>query len=469
MIRVVLCVSVPLWLAAQDWPQFRGPNGSGVAADTGLPVDVGPERNVRWKTPLPPGHSSPILSGHHIFLTAYEGESLLTIALDRATGKVLWRRAAPRPRKEGMQRTNSPASPSPASDGRSVFVFFGDFGLLAYDLQGRERWRLPLGPFNNQNGHGSSPIVAGDLVVLICDQDTGSYLLALDKNTGRLRWRADRPEVTRGYATPGVWRPANGPEQLIVPGSYQLMSYNLKTGEKLWWVNGFSWQLKGVPVIAGDTIFVNAWETGGDFEAPPAMDPWEKMLEQFDADKDQRLSAQEALPRFKRGFYDYDLNKDGYLSQQEWGFFVRLRSAMSALTAVQPGAEGRGDLTDKVVWRYRKSLPNTPAPLLYGDALYIVKDGGIVTSLDPRTGEVLKQDRVQNATEQYWASPVAADGKVYLLSQACKLSVLRAQPQWETLAVNDLDDECFATPAVADGSLYVRTRQWLYCFRGRGD
>jgi len=157
---------------AADWPQFRGPNGLGVSADKNLPVQFGPQKNVVWKTELPPGHSSPIVVGSRIFVTAYEGEKLLTIALHRATGKILWKREAPRPRREYMQDTNSPASGSPVSDGRSVYVFFGDFGILCYGVDGEDRWRVPLGPFNNANGHGASPVLIDDMLILICDQDT---------------------------------------------------------------------------------------------------------------------------------------------------------------------------------------------------------------------------------------------------------------------------------------------------------
>ncbi|MEO8027014.1 MAG: PQQ-binding-like beta-propeller repeat protein [Bryobacteraceae bacterium] len=455
---VLLCAQSPV----TDWPQFRGPNGSGISRDAGTPDEVGPDKNVIWKTALPPGHSSPVLAGSRVFVTAADGEALFTFCLDRATGKILWRREAPRPRKEGFQKTNSPAAPSPAADGDSVFVFFGDFGILAYGKDGNERWRLPLGPFNNQNGHGSSPLVVGDLVVLICDQDTNSYLIAVDKKSGKVRWKVDRAGITRGYATPGVFRPAKGPAQLIVSGSYQLASYALATGEKLWWVNGMAWQVKGVPLIDGDTIYVNTWEAGGDFETPPNVDAWETVAAKYDANKDGKLTPEEAKPIFRRGFNDYDLNKDGVLDAEEWEFYNRLRTATNNLLAIRP--TGRGDLTDKVTWRYRKSLPNIPSPLLYGGTLFLVKDGGIVTTIDPKSGAVLKQGRVPGATEQFWSSPVGAAGKVYLLSQGCKLAVLKAEPQWEVLRVNDLDDECFATPALADNSIYLRTRHHLYRF-----
>ncbi|MBI3682440.1 MAG: PQQ-binding-like beta-propeller repeat protein [Acidobacteria bacterium] len=450
-------------LFAADWPQFRGPGGTGIAEEKNLPVEAGKDKNVVWKTEVPPGHSSPILAGSRIFLTAYEGERLLTICLDRATGKILWRRQAPRPRAEQMQKTNSPASPSPASDGNMVYVFFGDFGILAYGMDGEERWRLPLGPFNNANGHGSSPIVAGDLVVLICDQDTDGYLIALDKNTGRVRWKVDRPEVTRGYATPAIYQPKDGARQLLVPGAYQFISYDLKTGEKLWWVNGMAWQLKSVPLIDGDTVYVNAWETGGDFEKPPEVMTWEQLLLKHDANKDGKVTPDEAPPELKRWYIDNDLNRNGAIDERDWIFWRLHRTVENSISAIK--VDGRGDLTGKVAWRYRKSLPNVPSPLLYKGTLFLVKDGGVATTLDPRTGEVYKQARLAGAIEQYWSSPVGGDGKVYMLSAACKLSVLKAEPRWEVLAMSDLDDECFATPAIADGGLYLRTRQWLYFFR----
>ena len=192
--------------SASDWSQFRGPSGLGVAQSSNLPEKFGLQENLIWKVSLPPGYSSPVLSPDRIFLTAYEDKKLLTIGLDRMTGKVLWRRQAPRPREEPFHGIHGPASPTPVTDGRNVYVFFGDFGILSYGPEGGERWRRPLGPFYNLNGHGSSPILAGGLLLLICDQDTDSFLIAIDQNDGSIRWKTDRPDVTRGFATPGIYR-----------------------------------------------------------------------------------------------------------------------------------------------------------------------------------------------------------------------------------------------------------------------
>src|SRR5437870_11300239 len=213
-IAPLIAASIALLLStsavAQEWSQFRGPNGTGVSASTGLPEEFGPNKNVIWKTSLPPGHSSPVLTRNRIFLTAHseikqkdkEKEyRLLVICLDRQTGKLLWQREVPRSRVGRLQNVNGPASPSPVTDGSNVYVFFQEFGLVSYDGAGKERWRVPLGPFNMFYGFGGSPILVDDKVILAVDQDNpSSYLIALDKNSGRVRWKVDRPVVISGYS-----------------------------------------------------------------------------------------------------------------------------------------------------------------------------------------------------------------------------------------------------------------------------
>ncbi|MFN3324372.1 MAG: PQQ-binding-like beta-propeller repeat protein [Bryobacteraceae bacterium] len=484
MIRAILALTFcALPIAAQNWPQFRGPNASGVAEADRLPTHFGPDKNVVWKTEIPSGHSSPILAGDRLFLTAAdggkasdagrekivdEGGRLYTICIDRKTGKILWQREAPRPRLERYQPTNSPASPSPVVDDKAVYVFFGDFGLISYTLDGKERWKVPLGPFNNANGHGTSPIIFENLVILLCDQDTDSYLLAVNKDNGKVVWKADRSEFTRSYSTPVVYRPADGPPELIVPGSYQLTSYNARTGEKLWWVTGLSWQPKSSPVIAGDLIIAHWWENGGEAEEPTQVATFEEMLARHDTDKDGRLTREElaAEPGLQRGFLTIDLNANGYIEERDWNYYRARRMVRNKMIAVRHG--GRGDLTENnVVWSMQKFLPNVPSPLLYEGVLYIVKDGGILTALDPKTGKIHKQGRLTGAVDTYYASPVGAAGKVYFLSQQGKAVVLKAGKQWEILAVHDMGEECFATPAIADDRLYLRTRTALYCFEER--
>ncbi|MEZ5399306.1 MAG: PQQ-binding-like beta-propeller repeat protein [Bryobacteraceae bacterium] len=481
--RAAALLPLTLAFAADlDWPRFRGPDGAGVAIrTTKLPAEIGPEKNVVWKTELPPGHSSPIVAGGRIFLTAAEGGSssdagrdkvvdqggkLYTFAIQRQTGEILWRREAPRPRLERYQPTNSPASPSPVVDGDRVFVFFGDYGLIAYDLEGRELWKAPLGPFNNVNGHGSSPIVAGDLVIMLCDQDSDSFLLAVDKVTGREVWRTARPEVTRSYSTPLLYQPPGAKAQIVVPGAYYLTGYDAATGEKLWWIRGMSWQPKSTPIVHDGIIYAHWWEGGGEAESPTETPAFSAILAERDSNHDGVLTAAEysADPRTQRGFVNIDLNNDTLVNAQEWENYRARRSSRNVLIAVKPA--GKGDLTGSaaVIWRMQKFLPNVPSPLIYNKILYLVKDGGIFTSLDPVTGKILKQGRLSGALGTYYASPVAGAGKVYLLSQEGKVTVVSAGQEWEILSVDDFDEECFATPALIDNRIYLRTKTALYCF-----
>jgi len=462
-VLMILCLGHRESISA-DWRQFRGLNGSGVSDEAGLPTQFGPSQNVVWKTALPPGHSSPVLTSNQIFVTAFEGQKLLVVCLDRTGGKIHWKREVPRNRTEELHKANSPASPSPVTDGTNVYAFFTDFGLISFGPDGKERWKLPLGPFNNPFGLGASPILAGDKVLMVCDQESGSFFVAVDKNSGQVKWRVERPEYTRGFATPVIYQPQDGPLQVIVSGSLQLTAYSAENGKEVWWVRGLTWQMKSTPVLSHDTIYVHGWAGGADEGQQEEIPPFEEVLKKMDSNRDGRLSQQEITnPRWKEDWRSMDLDRDGTLNERDWYFYRARRSAQNAVLAFRLG--GQGDMTQKsFLWRYQKSLPNVPSPLLYKDVLYLMKEGGILTALDPLTGKVLKQGRLQGALGDYFASPVAADDKVFTASHESKVTVLKPGGQWEVLAINDLGEECNATPAIADGRLYIRTRNTLYCF-----
>lgn len=463
LLGIVLAVGV----SAADWPQFRGPQGTGIAEGSPLPERFGENHNLVWKQAVPPGHSSPVIAGDRIFLTAYEDERLLVMALQRSTGETLWVREAPRPRREHFQRTHGPASPSPVTDGENVYVFFGDFGVLSYDWTGNERWRHQLGPFVNQNGHGSSPILADGKLILVCDQQVGSFLIALDARNGETVWKTDRPQTTRGYGTAGIFRPPDGKPQVIVPGAYRVVSYDLESGEQLWWVTGFTWQLKCVPLFDGDTVYINGWEIGGDPGQQQPTPSFDEVLAEHDADGDGELARNEAPNERLRSDHPWseaDLGGDGRLDERDWYFYSMRRAPINNLAAIRP-AGLRGDITDEaVLWRYARSLPNTASPLLYGGTIYLVKDGGVFSSVNRIEGKGVRVGRLRDAIDKYWASPVAGDGKIYTLSQGCSISTVEADPEWSVIATSTLEGTCFATPAIVDGRIYVRSMNALYSF-----
>jgi outer membrane protein assembly factor BamB len=445
----------------EGWSRFRGPNGSGISTSSRLPSEFGPDKNVIWKTALPFGHSSPALTRDRIFLTAVRAERLVTICLDRRTGRILWERAAPRPRTEKLDSRNGPAGPTPATDGTNVYVFFADFGLISYDMDGGERWQLPLGPFNNLYGMGASPVLVGDLVVLPCDQNTGSFIIAVNQRDGRVRWRTPRPEAHSGHSTPILYTPAGGATQIILPGSFLLTAYAIDSGERIWWVRGLSFELKSTPVVNGDTLFINGFGTPANQPgAQPTIAPFEDIAKQYGDSRGTVTLAN--LPNGNARSW-IDLDADGNVSAAEWDYYRAAMASENGMLAIRLG--GRGDVTDtNVRWKYHKSVPQLPSPLVYGGVLYMVNDGGIVTTLHPETGAELGQGRLKGAIDHYYASPVAGDGKIFMLSEKGKVAVLQPATGLEPLVVNDLDDDIYATPAISDGRIYVRTRGWLYCF-----
>lgn len=450
---------------ASDWPRFRGPNGFGVNETSGLPTEFGKDKNLVWRVALPPGHSSPILVGDRIFMTAYEGDRLLTFCLDRATGKILWRREAPRDRKEPLDNRNSPASPSPVSDGKNVFAFFGDYGLVSYGPDGNERWHTPLGPFTNVYGMGASPVLVDDVIVLVCDQSKDSFAAAFGQKDGKLRWKTPRPEALSGHSTPSIIHDAKGNSLIVAPASFRLDVYSAKTGEIVWFMHGLASEMKSVPIVDGDVIYINGFNTPeNDPGKQIAVPPFEEVLKKYDANKDDKISKDESPDQRTKTLFIYlDLDKDGGLDAEEWRMYAASMAAENSLMAIKTG--GHGDVTNTAVkWKFHRSIPQLPSLALYRGVLYMINDGGVLTTLNPANGEVLKQGRLRANSDRYYASPVAADGKVFIAANSGVVSVLKAGGDQELIAANKLDEEIFATPAIADGRIYVRTVAALYCF-----
>ena len=466
-----------------EWPMFRGPNGTGVAPDGARPpVEFGNGKNVAWAADLPPGHSSPVVTAGKIFLTGYDGQKLETICLSTADGKVLWRRPAPAAKIEKVNSSNSPAASTPATDGKGVYVYFGSFGLLAYDLDGNEVWKFPIPTPQNMFGTGTSPVVACGNVVLVRDSDAmDSYAVAVNCETGKQAWKAPRVLFKGNWSTPMLWE-HDGARELVVPGSGRVVAYDPADGSERWSISAFPQQPITMPVAGDGLLFVGK---GGQGEPGHSLvneiPAWSELLK-YDKNGDGKVAPDEIpadygfelrkeLPKGTEGNFlsmrwlakAIDRNGDG-LTRFEWGMATTFLAANEdMMLAVRPG--GEGDVSEThVAWRQRRGLPEMPSPLYYRGRLYVVKNGGIVTCMDPKTGETVYRKRI-DAGGQYAASPVAADGKIYATSEAGVVTVFKAGDTLDVIAENDLGERTMATPAIVGDTIYVRTAKHLFAFR----
>jgi outer membrane protein assembly factor BamB len=479
-----LWLLVPAALPGGDarWPQFRGPNGSGVCDECRPPVRFGPDLHRLWKVPVPPGHSSPVVWNDHVFLTAVEDGRLWTIALRARDGRERWRREAPPVAAlEKVHAFNSHAAPTPATDGERVYAYFGSFGLLAYDFEGKEAWRLPLETPPTKYGTATSPIVRGTQVILQRDgNSTASELRAVDGRTGRTVWTAARPTLKESFSTPMVWTHPGG-EEVITVGNGRVTAYDPRDGRERWWAAGVTFQPAALAVAGEGLVFVSSPGGGGGNVEVPA---WADLVRDHDANGDGGLAPEEVpetvglhlrteVPRDVPGNFlavrwllgMADRDKDGVCTQAEWeGLRAFVAANKSNVLALRPG--GQGDVTEThLAWKGHEGIPEMPSPLLYRGRLWFVRNGGMVTSYEPATGRVILDRQRLGVEGQYAASPVAAGGRIFTASELGTVTVLAAGDTLDVLARNELGERILATPALARDTLYVRTEKHLWAFR----
>jgi outer membrane protein assembly factor BamB len=424
-------------LEAQNWPQFRGPDGSGVADRQNLPLEwsVAEESNLLWRVPMEGlAHSSPIVWGDRVYLTTAvadtTGEPTLVLgdsdvagidpapdmvahrwellALDKRTGAVLWHKTVHRgvPRLKRHVK-GSHASASPATDGRNIVALLGTEGLYCFDMEGELRWRTDVGLLDvgywgepeYQWGAASSPLIFENLVIVQNDRQKDSFIAAYDLESGKEVWRAARDEKP-AWSTPAIYRGEGGVE-LVTNGANWIRGNNPRTGEDLWKLSHGDLQvITPSPLVAGDRIVV----TGGN-----------------------PTGAQTTF-------------------------------------AIRPGA--RGDAQDHVVWTAERSSPYTPTPVAYDGILYVIVDNGILSAYDLATGERLYRTRLEVGAG-FSASPIVSDGKIYLPSEDGAVFVVRAGREFQSLARNEMGEPLMASPAVSEGTLFVRGTRHLFAIRAR--
>ena len=286
--------------------------------------------------------------------------------------------------------------------------------------------------------------------------------------TARFAGRSQRPEALSGASTPSVMRDANGKSLIVAPASFRMDVYSADTGQIVWFMHGLASEMKSVPVIDGDTIYINGFNTPeNDPGQQIAVPPFDEVLKKFDANHDGKISVDESPDQRTKTLFKYlDLNNDGGLDQHEWTIYSASMAAENSLMALSvPSGGAKGDLTNSVVkWKYHKAIPQLPSLVLYRGVLYMLNDSGILTTLNAATGEVLKAARLRANSDRYFSSPVAADGKIFIAANSGVVYVLKAGGEQEQIAANKLDEDIFATPAIADKRIYIRTVAGLYCF-----
>ncbi len=452
-----------------DWPQFRGPNGSGIAVGAKPPVKFGPEQNVKWKVSVPSGASSPVVVGDKLFLTAFDEGKLFTIAYSTNNGRELWRAEAPAKAIEAYHKTEgSPASSSVATDGKTVVSYFGSCGVFAYDLTGKQLWKydLPTAKTAADFGTGVSPILVDGLVVLLRDEMNEPKIIALNAANGRPKWETKRQSPT-SYCTPVVWD-IDGGKQIVCGGYGRMVSYDLQTGEEKWSVVGMPSATCPTPVVGDGMLYFSGWSPGDSEDSEFKFPKFDDLLSSGDANKDGQISREESEKTFLKGFFDNnDTNKDGQITLEEWDGMIKYMSAgKNSVFAVKAG--GHGDITKThVAWKKTKGMPYVPSAILIGGQFFMVKDGGLCTSYDAKTGKEIYVQKRAVANGRYYASPVSANGNIYVVSlDEGAFTVLKAGTDSpEVVAENPkLDEKTSATPAIVGDTLYVRTANHLWAF-----
>ena len=351
------------------------------------------------------------------------------------------------------------------ADGKHVVSYFGSCGLVCYDFKGKERWRhpLPVAQTAGSFGSGTSPVLAEGLVLVNRDQVRNCSLVAVDLKTGKKAWETPRPDVTQSFGTPILWK-NDGVDEVVMSGSLKLKGYQLKTGAERWSLPGVSSFTCTTPVVGDGLLFFAAWAPGKD---PGTMISWEGLAQAADKNHDGVITPEEAKAAGMGGFFKaFDVNGDGKLTPEDVELMkAQMAKGENVLLAVKPG--GHGDLgPDHVAWKQTAGLPYVPSPLVYRGRVYLVRDGGMVSSFDAKTGvPYYSKERLGEAGGNYYASPVAAEGRIYFVSLTGRVSVVEAGgEQPKILHQANFGERTCATPALVGKTIYLRTASALFAF-----
>lgn len=453
---LVLCVSC----SGSDWTRFRGADGSGVAENQTIPENIDHDSQIRWKINIPSGTSSPIVCGDRLFLTSHTGDDRTLHCFDCSSGLLHWERSVRKTHAEVATAPAGPATPTPVTDGKSVFVLFPDAGIFAWSLDGTELWRKPVPVSATMHGLSASLVCHEDRIFQVVDQLRDSYVRALSTATGDEIWKQERLSgLTGAYSTPVLCPRTGDSPLLITTGPFEVVAYDVTTGERVWWVQGKTNAPASSPVRRGDRLYF----------CEPVGEPIPiSMLAPFDKNADGRIeiseaSGNEAIKRLLVRIDGQSENQDQAVDEAEWDQAFRDQTGRGGLVAVD--VSGRGDVTaTHVRWTFEKGMPYIAGVLADGVDVMAVSDGGILTIVDAETGRQKSKFRLEKGHAQYYASPVAASGLAVVSDIHGVMNILRRGDGWKAVCTLDLKEDCIATPAIAHNCLFVRTSKTLYCF-----
>lgn len=480
-IYLVAATGLALAAPVPSWPQFRGPGGNSVAVDQTIPVEFGPNKNLRWKIATPIGHSSPCIWGDRLFLTGHNGPILKMLCYRRSDGKLLWEKNRSINRIPVYEHVaGDPSNPTPATNGRQVVFVFDDYGVVALDLEGNDLWEKQLAPTGNSYSYGASPVIDDDRVYLNRDGGLDSSLLCLDAATGESKWRTERTPAVVSFCTPYVWSDG-GRKLLLAGGSGRLEAYEPDTGTPVWKVTGLPFFVCPSPVAGGGLVFWGGWTTAhvagrsrveSAFGEEVALTPEEAaqpkaFLDRFDRNHDGRIEANELPPSRARDAFNFlDKDKNGYVEKSELEILFsegHVAPGRNVVVAVAGG--GRGDVTKShVKWEMLKGLPYVASPLYHRGRVYLAKTGGFFTCLEAATGKALYESERLGVAGEYYATPVAVGDRLVLCAERGTVLIVKAGDTFEVLARNEIGDGIAASPAVVDNTLYVRGDRFLWAF-----
>jgi len=486
--RIALLLAIatsPAPILAEDWPQFRGPNSSGVSTTSKpLPVKFSDTENVRWTADVGEGVGGAAIAAGRVFVSGMTAKETVSLfAIDATTGQKLWQRDWPTGALPEVHQTNSHASSTPAADAERVYFYFSSLGILAVDARtGKDVWQhsLPVPFFVFKWGAGMSPVLYGDMLLFCQDDDLAPALYAFDRATGKQLWKDDRLDMTVNYSHP-VINTVDGRDEIVVAGTGLLIGYDPQTGKRLWNAKTLLRNIKTTPVCVDGVIYISLQSSGIANQWLVAVDQADTGNKDGKVDKAeiQAYVGKEPIPEifFKKTFERGDLNRDGFLQGAELDVaFLHPENFAGAkftstgenaadefILAVRGG--GRENVTSThVLWKHpTKHTDHIVSPFVSDGRMLLIKGGGISTVFNTETGKPLRgPKRVANATD-YFASPVSGNGKIYLAGENGMVVVLKDDANYEELAVNNVGGSIVATPAIAEDSLYIRTRDKLLC------